>query len=225
MSDEMIRQEFFVDFEVGNLGAYYTREMGDMDKEQRITLIKPDTRLKLHSVWDLGGTDATAGLLFQITGKYIHILYLLHDTGKGLKHYLLEAERVRQSMGLEWGNHYAPHDIDQKHQGWEHAESRLMQARKFGWQFHVVPKVNFEDGIESVRYMFPRLRIDKANCALAIRALREYQRAYDELKARFDPKPLDNWAVHIADAFRYLSVQYKRLYDIPLPTSTYSTTL
>jgi phage terminase large subunit len=225
MSDELIRQEFYVDFEVGNVGAYFTREMGDMDREGRITIIKPDPRLKLHSIWDLGGTDATAGLLFQITGKYIHVLYLLHDTGKGLKYYLEEAERVRQSMGLEWGYHFGPHDIDQKHQGWEHTESRLMQARKHGWHFQMVPKVAFEDGLESVRYMFPRLRIHKVNCSLAIRALREYQRSYDEVKARFDPRPLDNWAVHIADAFRYLGVQYKRLYDVPMAPSTYSTSL
>ena len=223
MSEELIRQEFYVDFEVGNLGAYYTREMGDMEREARLTIIGPDRRLKLHSIWDLGGTDATAGLLFQVTGKYIHILYLLHDTGKGLKHYLEEAERVRQSMGLEWGHHFGPHDIDQKHQGWEHAESRLMQARKHGWHFQMVPKVSLEDGIEAVRFMFPRLRIDKSNCSLLIRALREYQRHYDDLKARFDPKPLDNWAIHIADAVRYLGVQYKRLYAIPQEPATYST--
>jgi hypothetical protein len=223
MSEELIRQEFYVDFEVGNLGAYYTREMSDMDREGRICALKPDPRLKLHSIWDLGGTDATAGLLFQVTGRYIHILYLLHDTGKGLKHYLDLAERVRQSMGLEWGYHFGPHDIDQKHQGWESTESRLMQARKHGWMFQMVPKVNVEDGIEAVRYMLPRVRIDKLNCNLLVRALREYQRHYDDKKARFDPKPLDNWAIHIADSVRYLAVQYKRLYDIPQPPSTYST--
>ena len=99
MSEELIRQEFYVDFEVGNLGAYYTREMGDMVREGRICPIRPDPRLKLHSIWDLGGTDATAGILFQVTGRYIHILYLLHDTGRGFKHYLEEAERVRQTSG------------------------------------------------------------------------------------------------------------------------------
>ena len=223
MSDEMIRQEFYVDFEVGNLGAYYTREISDMEREGRATTLQPDPRLKLHSIWDLGGTDATAGLLFQVTGKYIHILHLLHDSGKGFKYYLEQAEMIRQSIGCEWGNHFGPHDIDQKQQGWEHCESRLMLARKHGWHFQMVPKVSFEDGIEATRFMFPRLRIDKVNCSLALRALREYQRNYDEKKARFDPKPLDNWAQHIADAFRYLGVQYKRLYAVPQAPSTYST--
>ena len=212
-------------FEVGNLGAYYTHEMSDMEREGRICPLRPDPRLKLHSIWDLGGPDATAGILFQVTGRYIHIIYLLHDTGRGLRYYLEEAEKVRQSMGLEWGYHFGPHDIDQKHQGWEHTESRLTQARKHGWHFQMVPKVAFEDGIEAVRYMFPRLRIDKLNCQLLLRALREYQREYKENKGIFSDKPLDNWAVHIADAIRYLGVQYKRLYDIPFPPQIYQTSL
>lgn len=225
MSEEMIRQEFYVDFEVGNLGAYFTRELGDMRREGRICLLKPDPSLPLHSVWDLGGTDATAGLLFQVVGKYIHVLYLLHDTGLGLKHYLDEANRIKQSFRCEWGHHFMPHDVHQKQQGWEHCESRLMQARKHGWILQMVPKVSFEDGIEALRYLLPRVRLDKLNCAQGVRALSEYQREYDEIKARFDPKPLDNWAVHIADAFRYLAVQYKRLYDVPGVTQTYSTNL
>jgi phage terminase large subunit len=223
MSDELIRQEFYVDFEVGNMGAYYTREMSDMVREGRIMQLKPDPRLKLHTVWDLGGTDATAGILFQVTGKYVHILYLIHDTGRGFKSYLDEAERVRQNFGCEWGYHFGPHDIDQKHQGWEHTESRLMSARKYGWHFQMVPKVSLEDGIESVRYMFQRMRIDKINGELAIRALREFQREFDEKRGVYKKAPLENWAIHIADAFRYLAVQYRRLYDTPGAPSTYST--
>jgi hypothetical protein len=46
-------------------------------------------------------------------------------------------------------------------------------------------------------------------------------RRYDDVKARFDKKPLDNWAVHIADAFRYLAVNYKRLYDTHQPPGKY----
>ncbi len=223
MSDELIRQEFYVDFEVGNMGAYYTREMSDMVREGRIMQLKPDPRLKLHTVWDLGGTDATAGILFQVTGRYVHVLYLIHSTGRGFKSYLDEAERVRQNFGCEWGYHFGPHDIDQKHQGWEHTESRLMSARKYGWHFQMVPKVSVEDGIESVRYMFSRMRIDKINCELAVRALREFQREFDEKKGVYKKAPLENWAIHIADAFRYLAVQYRRLYDTPMSPSTYDT--
>lgn len=225
MSEEMIRQEFYVDFEVGNLGAYYTKEMSDMVREGRICPLPPDPRLKLHSIWDLGGTDDTAGILFQVTGRYIHILYLLHGNNKGFKQFLEEADQVRRNFNCEWGYHFAPHDLEQKHQGWESVESRRMQAARQGWHFQMVPKVNFEDGIEAVRYMFPRVRISKTYCDLLVRALREYQREFDELKGIFKKDPLENWAVHIADAYRYLGVQYRRLYDIPQPQSAYTSSL
>lgn len=221
MSDEMIRQEFYVDFDVGNLGAYFTREMADMEREGRITMLPPDVNQPLHSVWDLGGTDATAGWLFQVDGKYINLLACIHDSGYGLKHYLEVAEQMKRSLGLQWGNHFMPHDVKQGHQGWESTESRIVIARRHGWHFQVTPRVNFEDGIESLRYIFPKLRISKVNCDIGIRALREYQREYDEVKACYKPKPLDNWAVHIVDAIRYLGVNYRRLYDVPQKARTY----
>lgn len=221
MSDEMVDQEFMVSFDVGNMGAYFTREMADVDREGRITVISPNPRAPLHSCWDLGGTDATAGWLFQVDGSYINLLHILHDTGHGLKHYLEQAEQIRQSMNLRWGNHFMPHDVAQGHQGWESTESRIMIARRHGWHFQVTPKVNFEDGIESLRYIFPRLRINKLTCQIGVRALREYQREYDEQRACYKTKPLDNWATHIVDALRYLAVNYRRLYAIPMTPSQY----
>lgn len=224
MSEEMIRQEFMCDFDVGNIGAYFTRELSDMETEGRIMNLQPNPSLPLHTVWDLGGTDATAGWIFQLDGKYINLLHLLHDSGQPLKYYLDQAERFRQMHRCTWGNHFMPHDIKQAHQGWEQAESRLMQARKAGWFFHVTPKVNFQDGIEALRYVFPRLRLNKS-ITIGLRALREYQREYDELKACYNNKPIDNWTTHITDSLRYLATNYKRLYDAPQAPTTYTTSL
>jgi phage terminase large subunit len=225
MSEEHIRQEFYCDFDVGNIGAYFTREMSDMEQEGRLTFVKPNPSLPLHTVWDLGGTDATACWLFQLEGKYINLVGLVHDSGQGLKWYLDKVELMRQSFGCRWGNHFMPHDVKQAHQGWEQAESRLMIARQHGWFFQVTPKVNFEDGIEAMRYVLPKIRIDKTNCQIGIRAIREYQRAYDEARACYQSKPMDNWATHIVDALRYLAVNYRRLYDTPQAQVTYTTSL
>ncbi len=221
MSEEMVRQEFYCDFEVGNVGAYFTKEIADMEREGRVTILRPNRNLPLHSVWDLGGTDATAGWLFQVEGNFIHVLHFIQNSGQGMKYYLDEAEKIRQSFGCGWGNHFMPHDVNQQHQGFEHTESRLMQARKHGWHFQVVPKVNFEDGIEAIRYVFPKLRFDKLNCKLGLRALSEYQREYDQVRACYKSKPLDNWATHPVDAIRYLAVTYRRLYDTPQPPTPY----
>jgi hypothetical protein len=221
MSDEMIRQEFYCDFEVGNMGSYFTREMSDMLNEKRITNLRPNPNLPLNTAWDLGGTDATACWIFQVEGNYINLLNVLHDSGRGLKFYLEQAEQIRQSYRCSWGQHFMPHDVKQGHQGWETTESRLMQARRHGWHFLVTPKVDIEDGIEAMRYVLPKCRIDKNGCDIGIRALREYQREYDEVKACYNPKPLHNWASHIVDGFRYLSLNYRRLYDTPMSQTTY----
>lgn len=225
MSDEMVQQEWMVSFDVGNLGAYFTVEMANLEREGRLTNLVANPNLPLHSVWDLGGTDATAGWLFQIEGSFINLLHILHDTGKPLKFYLEKAELIRQSLGCRWGNHFMPHDVKHEHQGWEHVESRLTQARRAGWHFQVTPKVNFEDGIEAIRYIFQKLRIDKNNCQIGVRALREYQREFDEVKACYKPKPLDNWATHIADSLRYLAVNFRRLYDIPQSPKSYESSV
>jgi len=76
-----------------------------------------------------------------------------------------------------------------------------------------------------MRYILPKLRIDKLNCPIGVRALREYQREYDEQRACYKSKPLDNWATHIVDALRYLAVNYRRLYDNPQSTIKYTTSL
>ena len=225
MSEEMFQQEFLVSFEVGNLGAYFTREMAEMDKEGRITNLVCNPNQPLHTAWDLGSSDATACWLFQLDGNYINLLHIIHDNSQPLKWYLEKADLIRQSLKCKWGNHFAPHDILQKHQGYEHCESRIIQARRAGWNFQVTPKVNFDDGIESMRYIFPKLRIDKNNCKIGVTAIREYQRLYDDIKGCYATKPLDNWATHIADALRYLALNYRRLYDIPQPPSTYKTNL
>jgi len=215
MSDEIFRQEFMCDFDVGNQGAYFTREMQDMDREGRITEVKPNRNIPVHTAWDLGGTDGTAGWLFQTDGQYIYLLRLLQDVGKGLKHYIDLADNIRNEWGCTFGMHFAPHDILQRSQGWSEAESRLLLARRAGWNFQVTPKLDIDDGIEAMRFIFPKIKIDKIGCALGIRAMREYQRHYNEKKAIFEPKPLHNWASHPMDALRYLSINYRRLFDTP----------
>jgi hypothetical protein len=96
-------------------------------------------------------------------------------------------------------------------------------ARRDGWLLQAVPKVNIEDGIEAMRFAFPHIRINKTNCNMFIRAIREYQREYDEDRAIYKPRPLHNWASHYCDALRYLSVNYRRLYDTHQAPRTYAT--
>ena len=214
MSDETIQQEFYCSFNVGNVGSYFTREMDAMTREGRILPLRANPHLPVHSVWDLGGTDATAGILFQVEGEHVNVLALLHANNEGLKHYLDWATKLINQWGCQWGHHFMPHDVNQKHQNWEVAESRLMKARQAGWLFQVTPKLDVEDGIEAMRVLLPKLRINKTE-GLLVRALNEYQREYDFERQVYANKPMHNWASHIVDAVRYLAVNYRRLFEVP----------
>jgi hypothetical protein len=225
MSEEKCQQEWFCNWEIGNQGAYLTSEVHLMQAENRIRKIKPIPHLPLMLSADLGGVDATCFLLFQIVGNDIHILFMIHANGKGLKWYMEEAEKYRKKIGCQWGHMFMPHDVKQAHQGWEQAESRLMQARKAGWHFLVTPKLSVEDGIETMRHSMKVTHIDKDNCELFIRALREYQREYDELKKMYAQKPLHNWASHLVDAYRYLSINHRRLFAVPERITSYTTNM
>jgi len=216
MSEETIRQEFYVDFTVGNVGSYFTREVANMHNENRVMNHIPiDSSLPLFSVWDLGASDATALWLFQVAGKYVHLNHYFQESDRPMKYFLDYAERFRQNHGCRWGTHFAPHDIDHHHQGFEHVESRLMAARKAGWIFSVTPKVNFSDGIEQLRFVLDRVRIDKTQCQLGLRALREYSRKYDQALGKYSDKPAEGWFLHGVDALRYLAVNYMRLFAVP----------
>jgi hypothetical protein len=200
-------------FEVGNVGAYFTREYNAMRIEGRIISFYADPRLPLHTVWDLGGTDSTACILFQVEGTNIKVVGLLHSHGQGLAWYFQHAEQIRKETGCQWGHHWMPHDVKQEHQGWQHTQSRLTQAYQAGYQFQVIPRVNFNDGIEALRFLFTKIFIHKENCKELLAAIREFQRTYDEELRRYSDKPLENWTVHIMDALRYLAVVYRRLFS------------
>src|SRR5690606_2692511 len=110
MSEETIRQEFYVDFTIGNIGAYFTREVANMMNENRIMSSLPvNPSLPLFTSWDLGGTDATAVWFFQIAGKYVHLVHYFQDSDRPMKYYLEYAERYRQNYGCKWGSHFVPH--------------------------------------------------------------------------------------------------------------------
>lgn len=223
MSEETIRQEFYCDFMVGNVGAYFTREVTKMLNESRVMQRLPvDPRLPLHTVWDLGKSDATAVWFFQVVGDFIHLVHYFQESDRPMKYFLDYAENFRRPYGCKWGSHFGPHDIKQQTQGWESVESRLMAARKAGYIFQVTPKINFADGIEQLRYVLDRVRLDKHQCALGFRALREYARKYDEATGKFSDQPQEGWYLHGVDALRYLAVNYRRLFEVPQQQTAYS---
>jgi len=64
------------------------------------------------------------------------------------------------------------------------------------------PRQDPADRRNAMRMIFPRCYFDDSDESneYGVQALQQYRREWDEMKQRFNPKHLDNWSAHPADA-------------------------
>ena len=103
-----------------------------------------------------------------------------------------------------FGKHFAPHDI--KATEIATGKTRLDTAAKLGIKFEVVPSISINDGIDRVKIMFGRLWICDVKCILALDALAQYRRQWDEARGIFKEDPYHDWTSHFADVLRMAAV-------------------
>jgi hypothetical protein len=213
VSDELIRQEYFCDFNVGTQGAYYTKELDLMEYQRRLCTFDVRPGLPTFTFWDIGVRDSTAIIWMQMSDGFISIIDYYEANDQGVDHYARVLEEKRQKYGFKYTNHFGPHDLRQR--DWaSSARSALSLARDWGIHFLIVPNVGLQDGIQAARAIFQDVRIH-VRCQKLFDTLREYRREYDEENRVFKDKPLHNWASNGADAFRYLAVAWHNQFSRP----------
>jgi phage terminase large subunit len=200
MTPEQYAQEYECSFQAAILGAYYGREMDKAEEDKRIIPNVYDPTLEVHTAWDLGLSDHTSIWFYQQTGFEVRVIDYYASNGFGLDHYA----GVLQARGYRYGSHYLPHDAEVRELGT--GRSRVETLQGLGVQPLIVPKLSVEDGINAVRKILPRCWFDAEKCQEGIKALRQYRRAYDDVRKVFLEKPYHDWASHPADSFRYLAI-------------------
>lgn len=195
MSEDLIRQEFYCDFQAANEGAYYGRLIVQAREQGRIARVPYQPALPVHTAWDLGVGDATAIWFFQMAGAERHYIDYYEASGEGLPHYA----KVLQDRGYVYGQHYAPHDAAARELGT--GKSRVEIAQALGLRFVVVPAQRLEDQIEAVRAVLPVCWFDAERCRQGIAALRAYHKRYDEVRKAFSDRPAHDWSSHGAGGF------------------------
>lgn len=213
MSEELIQQEFYIDWNIGTQGAYYTQEMADVERSGRITKIPINPNIPVWTFWDLGISDATAIWFMQPNGHYLDLVYYYESTGQGLEHYAKVLNTFKHEHRIQYYAHYGPHDIAQRE--WTSARSRIAVARDHDIHFQVVKRASVEDGIQALKSLFPKLRFDANRCHQGIQALREYRRKYDEDTRTYGTKPVHDWSSHGADSARYLALVWNENFGDP----------
>lgn len=194
-------QEYYCSFDAAILGAYYAGEMRRADQSGRITDVPHDPDYPVFTAWDIGFSDDTVILFFQVIAGEIRIIDCYDKTGEGVEHY---ADYL-QSKPYEYGKHWLPHDAQARTMV-AAGRSVIEQLKDCGLtNLAILPNRQTEQqGILSVRKMFPNLWID-AGLETLIEGIRQFRREWDDDRKCFKDIPYRDWTNHFADALRYLS--------------------
>ena len=91
-------------------GAYYAKQFTKLYAAQRIGKLPDNSHLPVHTFWDIGVGDSTAIWFVRIVGEEYHVVDFYQNSGEGLRHYM----KVLKDRGYTYGEHWGPHDIDNR---------------------------------------------------------------------------------------------------------------
>jgi phage terminase large subunit len=220
MSEDMIQQEYYCSFDVAIPGAYFSKEIAACRADKRIGFVPIEPMLQVHTFWDLGISDSMTIWFVQAIGKEIRLINYYENNNEGMGHYIRYLDTFKSEHHIEWGEHYAPHDIEVREL--MSGKSRRDTAVEMGINFRVVPQHSVMDGIEAVRRIFPRMWFDDKRCELGVACVASYHREWDDKHQRYKDAPVHDWASHGADALRQMGVAWSEIltHDVkPMPTA------
>jgi len=203
MGAAMFEQEFMCSFDAAILGAIYGVELKDAETAGRICHVPHDPSLPVHAVMDMGWSDDTAILFFQVAAGEARIIDAYATHGQTIAHY----NEVMRSKPYKYGPWlWLPHDARAK--SMQTGRSAEEQFIALGWKTRIVPELSIQDGIQAVRQTFPKLWID-ISCGDMLNALSQYQREWDDKRKMFSDRPRHDWTSHYADSLRYLALVWR----------------
>ena len=203
--DAMCEQEYRCSFEAAVLGAYFSKEMADAERDGRICDLTADPSLPVHTAWDLGVDDSTAIWFFQVFAGGVNVIDYYESSGSGAEHYA----DVLKERAYPYGRHFVPHDA--KVREWGSGRTRVEALQGFKVNPELVPDHSFADGVQAARTTIPRCRFDAERCERGLDALRSYHAKYDEQARTLAKVAVHDWSSHGADAFRYMALAWREL--------------
>jgi hypothetical protein len=204
MPEDVIQQEFYCNFNRGQEGSYYGKQIEELRKRGRIGRVEYEPSVPVRTYWDLGIGDSTAIWFAQFVGKEIHLINYYENSGEGLSHYARILDDYRQETGCVYDLNVAPHDIQARELST--GQTRLAAARRLGLNFRVAPKLSLESGIEAARMILSRCWIDENRCAGGLKCLENYRKEYNDKLRVYSDRPVHDSSSHGADAFRMLAI-------------------
>lgn len=202
------QQEYECSFEAALRGAIYGQDMETAQREARVGAFDLDPNLPIDVICDLGFTDDTVLVFFQLApnGILVHEVYSNNELEWDSYLDEMESRNVRDV--------YLPHDAKAKNL--QTGRSIVEQTIRRGYRPRMVPDHKLRDGIAATRKLLPFVYWNEPLCGGAIESMKSYRREWDDKLGCYRDRPVHDWASHTADAIRYLGVIFMNL---PAPKS------
>lgn len=194
------------DYEIVSEGAYYSKLILQLERNNCITNVPYDPEYPVYTAWDLGLDDSTAIWFVQIIGAEIRVIDFYEQRNVAL----IDIAKEVLAKPYVYAEHYLPHDVETREISTAKTRKEQLEAVNL-MPIRAGSKLPVADGINAARSMLPKCRFDREKTEAGLDALRSYRTELDEKRDTYKPKPLHDWSSHAADAFRELAVN---LYDV-----------
>lgn len=199
MDPEEFAQEYECSFDAALKGAIYAKEVDELFADLRVKSSLYDPNLETHCVFDLGFTDATVVIWYQLCPKTgaRRIVRVRATTGADIFHHIAAIHDFPGQVGEVW----LPHDARAKNL--QTGKSVVEQFLSEGIMPKIVPNHKIRDRIAATRRVFPSVEIDADDTGELVEALKSYRREWNEDLGMFSERPVHDWSSHFADCFGY----------------------
>lgn len=198
MTEEEFLQEYECDFNVGNVGAYFAKELSNAEKDGRVGSFPYDPQLPVDTYWDLGINDMAAVWFVQSLRGRHRIVDYYEVCGASIP----EVVREVNARGYVLGEWVFPHDAQAR--DFSTGKSQQQVFYNLGCRPNrIVPRVGTKrESINAARMVMPLCEFDRTKCKKGLEALAGYMRKWNSKNNVFEDAPLHNWASNGADAFQ-----------------------
>ena len=201
-SNDEFNQEWMCSFESSVQGAYYSNEINELRRSERIGLFPHDKSLPVYTAWDIGRSDYTSiGFFQQAYGKF-KMIDFYENSEYDITHYL----GILKEKPYVYGKHFGPTDI--KNVYFNSKFSALQVALQHGVKFEVLPRnqMSMIDQINATRLFWSKVFIHQPTCEVFLDQISLYRKKFDKNKGIWLDKEVQDYTNHCADMFRYAAL-------------------
>lgn len=199
-------------FKAAKEGSYWGKEMRKLRQLKRIGSFPYVPNIQVDTHWDFGLGDTQTIWLRQTVGGMHRFIGYYENSGEALAHYFNWLNQWAARRNAVFGQHWAPHDVENRRQGLETVETIKTMADSVGFYFETVMRSpDKHNSVMNARNKLMQCEFDETECATGILHLEEYSRDWDDKLSVWKSFPRHDEHSHGADAF----ITFTDGYDAP----------